>query len=65
MNKEWHAAHRMPHNATRAQRAEWHSAHAEACGCRTPSASEAQLIADHRAQILAAPVLDNGPEAVQ
>jgi hypothetical protein len=34
LNKEWHRLHRMPPKATRAQRIEWHVAHASACGCR-------------------------------
>jgi hypothetical protein len=34
LNKEWHRLHRMPPKATRAQRIEWHVAHAAACGCR-------------------------------
>jgi hypothetical protein len=34
INKEWHAANRMPKNATLEQRVEWHKAHAENCDCR-------------------------------
>jgi hypothetical protein len=34
LNKEWHRLNRMPPKATRAQRVEWHAAHASACGCR-------------------------------
>ena len=34
MNKEWHAHHVMPPNATRDQRIAWHSEHAVECGCR-------------------------------
>jgi hypothetical protein len=30
----WHAANRMPKNATDAQRIEWHKRHAEHCQCR-------------------------------
>ena len=39
INAEWHRANRMPANPTKKQRAEWHYAHAQACGCRalTPS----------------------------
>jgi len=39
INSEWHREHRMPANATRAQRAAWHYEHAQHCGCRvlTPS----------------------------
>lgn len=34
INAEWHEANRMPPNATKKQRAEWHQAHAANCGCR-------------------------------
>ena len=34
INKEWHAANRMPKHATTEQRIAWHLAHAEHCGCR-------------------------------
>lgn len=34
LNREWHQAHRMPKNATQAQRLRWHIAHARHCGCR-------------------------------
>ena len=34
MNKDWHAAHRLPRNATFEERLEWHRDHAENCGCR-------------------------------
>jgi hypothetical protein len=34
VNGEWHRAHRMPANPTRAQRVEWHAEHEMACGCR-------------------------------
>lgn len=34
VNEEWHDAHKMPVNATRKQRIEWHAAHAAVCGCR-------------------------------
>ncbi|MCO5160504.1 MAG: hypothetical protein M9939_05175 [Mesorhizobium sp.] len=34
INKQWHAAHRLPRNASFEQRLEWHKAHAEKCGCR-------------------------------
>jgi hypothetical protein len=43
MNKEWHAAHVMPPNATRDQRIAWHAKHAAACGCRPVPAD---LLAD-------------------
>lgn len=34
MNAAWHAKHRMPRNATLAQRVRWHVAHEKHCGCR-------------------------------
>ena len=34
VNGDWHRAHRMPANPTRAQRVEWHAQHEIACGCR-------------------------------
>jgi len=34
MNKAWHARHKMPKNATLAQRVAWHRVHAQKCGCR-------------------------------
>ena len=33
-NAKWHAAHRMPANATLDERVAWHVAHAAQCGCR-------------------------------
>jgi hypothetical protein len=35
INKEWHEKHRMPKNATIAQRIEWHLEHERHCSCRT------------------------------
>jgi hypothetical protein len=34
LNKPWHEKHRMPKNATFAQRVKWHTAHQKNCGCR-------------------------------
>jgi hypothetical protein len=34
VNDEWHQAHRMPANPSRAQRVMWHAEHAAVCGCR-------------------------------
>lgn len=34
LNRKWHETHRMPKNATQAERLRWHIAHAKACGCR-------------------------------
>jgi hypothetical protein len=48
INREWHEAHRMPKNPTRDQRAEWHAAHADECGCRAPSDKEQALIDAYR-----------------
>jgi hypothetical protein len=33
INAVWHAAHRMPRNATLEQRVHWHVDHARNCGC--------------------------------
>jgi hypothetical protein len=33
INAQWHERHRMPRNATLAQRVEWHLDHARNCGC--------------------------------
>ena len=49
INREWHEAHRMPKSPTRDQRGEWHSAHADECGCRAPSEPETLLIEEYRA----------------
>jgi len=49
INREWHLANRMPERPTRKDRARWHAAHAEACGCRTPSPAERELIDEYRA----------------
>jgi hypothetical protein len=34
INARWHKAHRMPKNATTAQRLRWHQQHAKHCACR-------------------------------
>jgi len=34
LNKAWHAKHRMPPNATQAQRIRWHLEHRKHCRCR-------------------------------
>lgn len=49
INREWHEAHRMPVKPTREQRGAWHASHVDECGCRTPSAAEALLIAEYKA----------------
>ena len=45
INREWHQANRMPKNATLAQRADWHIAHAAACNCRSdmPASVRAEI----------------------
>jgi len=55
INAEWHAAHVMPKNPTKAQRAEWHYEHALHCGCRTPSAGILALMQAHGYELPAAP----------
>jgi hypothetical protein len=44
INAEWHEAHIMPKNPTKAQRARWHYEHALNCGCRAPSAATLALM---------------------
>lgn len=39
LNREWHAANRMPANATLEQRLAWHAGHAANCACREMPAS--------------------------
>ncbi len=34
INAPWHEKHRMPRNATPAERLKWHMAHAKHCACR-------------------------------
>jgi hypothetical protein len=34
VNKVWHDKHKMPRNATLAERVRWHRAHQKHCGCR-------------------------------
>jgi len=51
INREWHQANRMPATPTRADRARWHYEHQLACGCRTPSDAEAELISEHQANL--------------
>lgn len=34
LNREWHASHRLPRNATMEQRIDWHLAHSANCDCR-------------------------------
>ena len=50
VNTAWHAAHRMPANATLDQRVRWHQAHEAACGCREiPKSVRAELARRSRA----------------
>jgi hypothetical protein len=44
VNGEWHKANRMPANATRVQRVEWHAEHAVVCGCRPVPAGLAEEV---------------------
>ncbi len=34
LNTEWHAANRMPKNATPGEKISWHLEHVQNCGCR-------------------------------
>ena len=34
MNEAWHRRNPIPKNPTEAQRIDWHTRHAAACGCR-------------------------------
>ena len=34
INREWHAAHKMPKNPTDTERLKWHLDHAKHCDCR-------------------------------
>jgi hypothetical protein len=34
INAFWHAANKLPANASMSQRVAWHLAHAKACACR-------------------------------
>ncbi|MDA4126485.1 MAG: hypothetical protein OK452_04685 [Thaumarchaeota archaeon] len=48
-NAEWHDAHMMPKNPTRAQRVQWHAEHELACGCRpVPASIEADVAASNK-----------------
>jgi len=48
MNAAWHAKHRMPRNATLAQRVRWHMAHEKHCGCRPMPRNVRQAIRSGR-----------------
>jgi hypothetical protein len=44
MNREWHAAHQLPRNATLDERIRWHIEHTASCGCRQmPAAIKREL----------------------
>jgi len=45
LNREWHAEHRMPQNASADERIAWHLAHAAACACRPIPAGTLSLMA--------------------
>ncbi len=38
INKVWHLKHRMPKNATLAEKIKWHEGHAKNCACRDSTA---------------------------
>lgn len=38
MNKQWHALHRMPKNATVKEKIQWHTSHSKNCDCRDSKA---------------------------
>lgn len=44
INAEWHRAHKMPKNPTRAQRIAWHREHAAHCSCRAMPDSIRRMI---------------------
>jgi hypothetical protein len=53
LNREWHLANKMPRNATRQQRLEWHLGHADNCQCREMPAglaAEVSRMREERAQ---------------
>ena len=55
INAAWHAKHPMSPRATLAERAAWHVAHAEHCGCRPiPTSVSAYLREMKRAERAAA-----------
>ena len=43
INAAWHKAHRMPKNATDAERLRWHLEHKKECGCRPMPARLASM----------------------
>jgi hypothetical protein len=48
MNEEWHRRHPLARHATLLQRAAWHEAHADACGCREIPPSIKAVLASQR-----------------
>jgi hypothetical protein len=50
-NRDWHEANRMPVNATRDQRIDWHVRHACACACREVPLSLRDAVAQHQATV--------------
>ncbi|HEX4662589.1 MAG TPA: hypothetical protein VH144_03150 [Candidatus Saccharimonadales bacterium] len=44
MNKVWHDKHKMPRDATDAQKLKWHLKHQKHCGCRPIPKSLLQLL---------------------
>ena len=49
-NKEWHQAHRMPRNASDAQRMQWHIEHSQNCSCRPIPDGVRRLIEESESQ---------------
>jgi hypothetical protein len=47
MDREWHAANRMPKNATTEQRLAWHLEHQKHCNCR-PMPESLKALADRQ-----------------
>ena len=43
INAAWHKTHRMPRNATDAERLRWHLEHEKRCGCRPMPAKLAAM----------------------
>lgn len=44
INRSWHAAHKMPRNASEDERIAWHLDHARNCGCRKIEGKLAELL---------------------
>jgi hypothetical protein len=51
LNREWHAANRMPKNATDDERVAWHIEHQRHCQCRTMPKGVQELLRRHNAPV--------------